>query len=145
VELHTHGGPAVVRAVLEALQRQPGVRLAEPGEFTQRAFQVSTASSASTSSCCQHCVSELLPGMHVVTPCLLRSASFRTTLGDCRNPQYHEYKKVLFSCHGSLLQNLELFALGCRTGAGDCASACALLQPHMLRIHSIDLVVDMRS
>jgi len=25
--------------------------------------------------------------------------------------QYHEYKKVLFSCHGSLLQNLELFAL----------------------------------
>ena len=40
VELHTHGGPAVVRAVLEALQRQPGVRLAEPGEYTQRAFQV---------------------------------------------------------------------------------------------------------
>ncbi len=40
VELHTHGGPAVVRAVLEALQSQPGVRLAEPGEFTQRAFQV---------------------------------------------------------------------------------------------------------
>ena len=40
MELHTHGGPAVVRAVLEALQRQPGVRLAEPGEFTQRAFQV---------------------------------------------------------------------------------------------------------
>ncbi|CAL5218968.1 g722 [Coccomyxa viridis] len=39
VELHTHGGPAVVRAVLEALQNQPGVRLAEPGEFTQRAFQ----------------------------------------------------------------------------------------------------------
>ena len=40
MELHTHGGPAVVRAVLEALQRQPGVRLAEPGEYTQRAFQV---------------------------------------------------------------------------------------------------------
>ncbi len=40
VELHTHGGPAVVRAVLEALQRQPGVRLADPGEYTQRAFQV---------------------------------------------------------------------------------------------------------
>ena len=40
VELHTHGGPAVVRAVLEALQSQPGVRLAEPGEYTQRAFQV---------------------------------------------------------------------------------------------------------
>ena len=45
VELHTHGGPAVVRAVLEALQSQPGVRLAEPGEFTQRAFQVAYAAS----------------------------------------------------------------------------------------------------
>ena len=43
VELHTHGGPAVVRAVLEALHSQPGVRLAEPGEFTQRAFQVTAA------------------------------------------------------------------------------------------------------
>ena len=43
VELHTHGGPAVVRAVLETLHSQPGVRLAEPGEFTQRAFQVPAA------------------------------------------------------------------------------------------------------
>ena len=54
--------------------------------------------------------------------------------------QYHEYKKVLFSCHGSLLQNLELLALSCRTGAGDRASA-APLQAHMLLLHSIDLVV----
>ena len=43
VELHTHGGPAVVQAVLEALQHQPGVRLAEPGEYTQRAFQARVA------------------------------------------------------------------------------------------------------
>ena len=43
VELHTHGGPAVVHAVLEALQCQPGVRLAEPGEYTQRAFQARVA------------------------------------------------------------------------------------------------------
>ena len=43
VELHTHGGPAVVHAVLEALQYQPGVRLAEPGEYTQRAFQARVA------------------------------------------------------------------------------------------------------
>ena len=43
VELHTHGGPAVVHAVLEALQHQPGVRLAEPGEYTRRAFQARVA------------------------------------------------------------------------------------------------------
>jgi tRNA modification GTPase len=37
-ELHVHGGPAVIAAVLDALLAQPGVRLAEPGEFTRRAF-----------------------------------------------------------------------------------------------------------
>jgi len=39
-ELHVHGGAAVVRSVLHALTALPGVRLAEPGEFTRRAFQV---------------------------------------------------------------------------------------------------------
>lgn len=38
VELHCHGGRAVVRAVLEAVLQRPGCRLAEPGEFTRRAF-----------------------------------------------------------------------------------------------------------
>jgi tRNA modification GTPase len=38
VELHLHGGPAVVRATLEALAGQDGLRPAEPGEFTRRAF-----------------------------------------------------------------------------------------------------------
>ena len=33
-----HGGRAVVRAVEEALARTPGLRRAEPGEFTRRAF-----------------------------------------------------------------------------------------------------------
>ena len=37
-ELHLHGGRAVVASVLDALGRQPGLRLAEPGEFTRRAF-----------------------------------------------------------------------------------------------------------
>lgn len=37
-ELHIHGGPAVRAAILGALSRQPGCRLAEPGEFTRRAF-----------------------------------------------------------------------------------------------------------
>lgn len=39
VELHCHGGRAVVMAVLELLGRQPGCRLAEVGEFTRRAFE----------------------------------------------------------------------------------------------------------
>lgn len=38
VELHLHGGSAVVSDVLDALTRQPGVRLAEAGEYTRRAF-----------------------------------------------------------------------------------------------------------
>lgn len=37
-EFHVHGGPAVVSALLEALNRL-GLRLAEPGEFTRRAFE----------------------------------------------------------------------------------------------------------
>ncbi len=38
VELHLHGGQAVIAAVIEAMTDIPGVRLAEPGEFTRRAF-----------------------------------------------------------------------------------------------------------
>lgn len=38
-EFHIHGGPAVVTAVLQALGCVPGVRPAEAGEFTRRAFQ----------------------------------------------------------------------------------------------------------
>ncbi|KAK2835296.1 hypothetical protein Q5P01_015780 [Channa striata] len=39
VEFHIHGGPAVITAVLQALGRVPGMRPAEAGEFTRRAFQ----------------------------------------------------------------------------------------------------------
>lgn len=38
-ELHLHGGRAVVDGVLAALSRQDGLRMAEPGEFTRRAFE----------------------------------------------------------------------------------------------------------
>ena len=38
VELHLHGGPAVVAAALRALGQVPHCRLAEAGEFTRRAF-----------------------------------------------------------------------------------------------------------
>jgi tRNA modification GTPase len=38
-ELHGHGGPAVISALLQALGRLPGCRLAQAGEFTRRAFQ----------------------------------------------------------------------------------------------------------
>lgn len=37
VELHIHGGSAVLAAVFEALARLPDLRMAEPGEFTRRA------------------------------------------------------------------------------------------------------------
>jgi tRNA modification GTPase len=38
VELHLHGGMAIVESVLQALS-DLGLRLAEPGEFTRRAFE----------------------------------------------------------------------------------------------------------
>jgi tRNA modification GTPase len=37
-ELHVHGSRAVLAALIAALGRLPGLRLAEPGEFTRRAF-----------------------------------------------------------------------------------------------------------
>lgn len=37
-ELHLHGGPAIVEGVIQALH-DLGLRLAEPGEFTRRAFE----------------------------------------------------------------------------------------------------------
>lgn len=39
VELHIHGGPAVIEAVVGACLRVSGVRPAEPGEFARRAFE----------------------------------------------------------------------------------------------------------
>ncbi len=39
VELQCHGSPAVVSALLDALGALPGLRLAEPGEFTRRALE----------------------------------------------------------------------------------------------------------
>lgn len=39
VELHLHGGRAVVAAVTRALGALPGLRVAEPGEFTRRGFE----------------------------------------------------------------------------------------------------------
>jgi tRNA modification GTPase len=38
-ELHLHGGRAVVNAALDAIQKLGFCRLAEPGEFTRRAFE----------------------------------------------------------------------------------------------------------
>jgi tRNA modification GTPase len=39
VEFQTHGSPAIVSALLDALRKQDGLRLAEPGEFTRRALE----------------------------------------------------------------------------------------------------------
>lgn len=38
-ELHIHGSRAVAAALIDVLGRMPGLRLAEPGEFTRRAFE----------------------------------------------------------------------------------------------------------
>src|SRR5215472_15125362 len=38
-ELQVHGSRAVIAALLTILGRQPGLRMAEPGEFTRRAFE----------------------------------------------------------------------------------------------------------
>jgi tRNA modification GTPase len=38
-EIHLHGGPAVVRAVLRMLAEISGLRMAEAGEFSRRAFE----------------------------------------------------------------------------------------------------------
>ena len=38
-EFHVHGGPSVIAALCHALAAIPGLRPAEPGEFTRRAFE----------------------------------------------------------------------------------------------------------
>src|SRR5215470_13645968 len=38
-ELHVHGGQAVIAAIVDAALSVAGVRLAEAGEFTRRAFE----------------------------------------------------------------------------------------------------------
>ena len=40
MEVQCHGGPATVKILLDTLIAFPGVRLADAGEFTKRAFQV---------------------------------------------------------------------------------------------------------
>ena len=39
LELHLHGGAAAIAQIAHALGAVPGVRMAEPGEFTRRAFE----------------------------------------------------------------------------------------------------------
>ncbi len=39
VEFHVHGNPLIAREVMASLGRVPGLRVAEPGEFTRRSFQ----------------------------------------------------------------------------------------------------------
>src|ERR1700753_646463 len=38
VEFHVHGGPAIIEAVLASAVKSRLCRIAEPGEFTRRAF-----------------------------------------------------------------------------------------------------------
>ncbi|MDP6260252.1 MAG: tRNA uridine-5-carboxymethylaminomethyl(34) synthesis GTPase MnmE, partial [Rhodospirillales bacterium] len=39
IELHVHGGRAVIAGITDALEKLDDVRLAEAGEFTRRAFE----------------------------------------------------------------------------------------------------------
>jgi tRNA modification GTPase len=39
IEFHLHGGRAILNVATECLRKLPGFRLAEPGEFTRRAFE----------------------------------------------------------------------------------------------------------
>ncbi|MEE2746237.1 MAG: tRNA uridine-5-carboxymethylaminomethyl(34) synthesis GTPase MnmE [Pseudomonadota bacterium] len=39
VELHVHGGPSIIDEITNLLSTHKGLRLAEPGEFTRRAFE----------------------------------------------------------------------------------------------------------
>jgi len=48
IEFHTHGSRAVIQGVLQALASFEGVRIAEPGEFTRRAFENGKLSLSST-------------------------------------------------------------------------------------------------
>ncbi|MGQ4274308.1 tRNA uridine-5-carboxymethylaminomethyl(34) synthesis GTPase MnmE [Terrihabitans sp. B22-R8] len=47
-EFHVHGSPAVVAGLLDALGSMAGVRPAEPGEFTRRAFEAGKMDLAET-------------------------------------------------------------------------------------------------
>jgi len=38
-EFHIHGGRAVINGLIDVLANEPGLRAAEPGEFTRRAFE----------------------------------------------------------------------------------------------------------
>ena len=39
VELSVHGGPAVIKKLIKILSKEKKIRIAEPGEFTRRAFE----------------------------------------------------------------------------------------------------------
>lgn len=58
-ELHVHGGPAVVRATLDALAALPGFRLAEPGAAPRLSLKSAIPIGLSVPSCAsegQHCL-----------------------------------------------------------------------------------------
>ena len=44
-EFHVHGGRAVIAGVIDALASLPGLRIAEPGEFSRRGFENGSSTS----------------------------------------------------------------------------------------------------
>jgi tRNA modification GTPase len=98
LELHIHGGPATVKAVLSAIPKcksgasQGKIRYAEPGEFTRRAFQNNRLSLDQ--------VEALSDTLSAETE-QQRRAAVRGNSGKLGRT-YEEWRKILLSARGEL-------------------------------------------
>ncbi|KAJ8277404.1 hypothetical protein GJAV_G00074790 [Gymnothorax javanicus] len=88
VEFHVHGGPAVISGVLQALGSLPGVRPAEAGEFTRRAFNAGKLDLTE--------VEGLGDLIHAETEAQRRQA-LRQMAGDL-GQLYHDWSQRLIKC-----------------------------------------------
>ncbi|PRW59346.1 tRNA modification GTPase mitochondrial [Chlorella sorokiniana] len=118
-ELHVHGGPAVVRAVLDALQAL-GLRPAEAGEFSRRAFDAGKLDLTQ--------VEGLADLLAAETESQRRQALLHTT-GAARR-QHEEWRHSLLTC----LARLEaMIDFGEDEGIADDVAAGVLPQVQALR------------
>ncbi|XP_064187647.1 tRNA modification GTPase GTPBP3, mitochondrial isoform X1 [Anguilla rostrata] len=97
VEFHIHGGPAVISGVLQALGGLPGVRPAEAGEFTRRAFHAGKLGLTE--------VEGLGDLIHAETEAQRRQA-LRQMAGDL-GQLYHEWSQRLIRVKGLPLRSIQ--------------------------------------
>ena len=96
LEFHVHGGPAVVKSVLSAISRcrhESGIRYAEPGEFTRRAFFNGHLDLTQ--------VEALGDTLHAVTE-QQRRLAVRATSGNKISRQYELWRQWLLEARGEL-------------------------------------------